>query len=340
MQMLNQCFDDNKCDTSIKTGILNLIPKKGKDSRYLKNLRPITLLNVDYKIIEKMIGTRLDIAIKELVHGDQTGFMAGKTIFTNIRRVFDLQQYCEKEEIEGVLINLDFIKCFDRISHNCIQKTMDFFQIPEYIKKWINILYDGFCIKIQNNGKFTEVVNVQRSVHQGGCASVQIFLLCAEVIALELRQCEAIKGIPVEEIIHLLNQYADDMNVASLYNQESLNAIFSKLELFRQNSGFSINYDKTAIYRMGPVVHASAEAVLYTASQVAWTSKPINVLGITVSHQQHEILNNYKVLAPKIRSVLNTWKGRNLSLMGKVFNYKYPDWITLRLSYVRTANYA
>ena len=162
------------------------------------------------------------------------------------------------------------------------------------------------------------MVNVQRSVHQGGCASVQIFLLCAEVIALELRQCEAIKGIPVEEIIHLLNQYADDMNVASLYNQESLNAIFSKLELFRQNSGFSINYDKTAIYRMGPVVHASAEAVLYTASQVAWTSKPINVLGITVSHQQHEILNNYKVLAPKIRSVLNTWKGRNLSLMGKV----------------------
>ena len=50
---------DEELYVSARTGILNLIPKPNKDSRYIKNLRPITLLNVDYKIVEKVIATRM-----------------------------------------------------------------------------------------------------------------------------------------------------------------------------------------------------------------------------------------------------------------------------------------
>ena len=44
---------------SAHKGLLTLIPKKGKDSRYIKNLRPLTLLNNDYKILAKVFATRL-----------------------------------------------------------------------------------------------------------------------------------------------------------------------------------------------------------------------------------------------------------------------------------------
>ena len=50
-KMVSACYEENELHDSAKKGILNLIPKPNKDSRFIKNLRPITLLNTDYKII-------------------------------------------------------------------------------------------------------------------------------------------------------------------------------------------------------------------------------------------------------------------------------------------------
>ena len=316
LNMILDCYKEAECDPSVKTGILNLIPKKGKDSRYLKNLRPLTLLNVDYKIIEKILGKRLDIALQEVIHHDQTGFMPGRNIACNIRKVYDLQQFCDNNNIPGVLVNLDFVKCFDRIAHSAIISSLKYFGVPEYIQNWIQILYEGFTIKVQNNGKFTDPIDVGKSVHQGGCSSVQIFLFCAEVIAIELRNCDQIHGIPVEDIVYLLNQYADDMNISSIYDVDSINSIFQKLEEFRDCSGFTLNYEKTDIYRLGPIHHSNAE--LQTMSTVSWTSEPINVLGVQVCHDTRKVLDNYDVMIEKTKATLCTWKRRQLSLIGKV----------------------
>ena len=178
------------------------------------------------------------------------------------------------------------------------------------------MLYTNFTVKVQNNGKFTQPIEVRRSVHQGGCASVQLFLLCAEVVALELRQCEKIKGIPVEDIVFLLNQYADDMNVASIFEEESIQAIFDTLERFRINSGFTVSYEKTAVYRMGTLV--GSNATVYTASEVAWTDGPINVLGIDIYHDKKQVNDNYNSLIEKAKATLAVWKSRNLSLIGRI----------------------
>ena len=55
LDMMLQCLDEEKLHDTARSGILNLIPKADKDTRFVKNLRPITLLNTDYKIIEKAI---------------------------------------------------------------------------------------------------------------------------------------------------------------------------------------------------------------------------------------------------------------------------------------------
>ena len=53
MNMLELSYQESSLPISLKNGVLNLIPKKGKDQRLLKNLRPITLLNSDYKLMER-----------------------------------------------------------------------------------------------------------------------------------------------------------------------------------------------------------------------------------------------------------------------------------------------
>ena len=182
---------------------------------------------------------------------------------------------------------------------------------------WTEVLYTDYKILIQNNGKFSEEIPIQRSVHQGGVNSVYLFLCVAEVLALSLRNNPEISGIPVNDIINLLNQYADDMDVASEYSQKSINAIMSTLEKFHDHTGFTINYDKTKLYRIGSAKRSNA--TLITQRQIAWTEEPLNILGILVGNDdEKDIENNYIPLITKIEKIITCWETRDLSLLGKI----------------------
>ena len=114
-EMIQYSFESGHLPNSLKLAIINLIKKSGKDCRKLAHLRPISLLSADYKVVEKMIGNRLETALEHIIHADQKGFQAGKNIATNIRRVFDLIQYAEQNDLEALILSLDFKKCFDMI---------------------------------------------------------------------------------------------------------------------------------------------------------------------------------------------------------------------------------
>ena len=73
-----------------RRGVINIIPKGDKDHRLIKNWRPITVLNVDYKIIAKTIANRLKPVLPDLINQDQTGYVQNRLIGENIRIVSDL----------------------------------------------------------------------------------------------------------------------------------------------------------------------------------------------------------------------------------------------------------
>ena len=70
-----------------KQGIIKVIPKKKKDISYLENWRPLTLLNVDNKIVTKTIDHRIAKILPKLINEDQTGFVKGRYIGQNIRLI-------------------------------------------------------------------------------------------------------------------------------------------------------------------------------------------------------------------------------------------------------------
>ena len=162
----------------------------------------------------------------------------------------------------------------------------------------MDIIYRNCFAKIQNNGNFSEPIHIQKGVHQGGPASSLLFLICAETLAIELRSNEHIQGISMNGILNLLNQFADDMDIFSLFNSASLNAILETLTRFHTHSGFKVNYNKTQIYRIGSIKNTNAQ--LYTQQQVDWTNNPINVLGIYITGDSTESLKlNYDVVLKK-----------------------------------------
>ena len=74
-ECLNDAYHHGEMSISQKRGVISMLPKKNKDTLLLKNWRPITLLNIDYKIATKCIAKRLEKVLTELINRDQTGYV-------------------------------------------------------------------------------------------------------------------------------------------------------------------------------------------------------------------------------------------------------------------------
>ena len=107
LDLYNYCFKIRRLHISARTGIITLLPKKS-DLLLLKNWRPITLLCCDYKLISKVISDRIKSVLTSLIHENQTGFVPGRHISTNIRKAHDILDYVSKKNIAAVLILVDF----------------------------------------------------------------------------------------------------------------------------------------------------------------------------------------------------------------------------------------
>ena len=93
---------------SQRRGVITLIPKEDSDLSTLANWRPITLLNVDYKIASKAITKRLEKVLALLMNPDQTGFIKGRYIGQNISLINDILEQTKLRNIPGILLQLDF----------------------------------------------------------------------------------------------------------------------------------------------------------------------------------------------------------------------------------------
>ena len=139
-ESLNTAYSRGQLSISQRRGVVTLIPKADSDTLKLTNWRPITLLNVDYKIASKAIATRIKKVLPHLIHCDQTGFMKDRFIGQNIRLLCDLLEQTELENIPGILLQLDFRKAFDTIEWPMIQQVLSIFNFGASIKRWIETL--------------------------------------------------------------------------------------------------------------------------------------------------------------------------------------------------------
>lgn len=206
-----------KLHFTARQGVITLLPKKDKDLSYLENWRPLTLLNVDYKIISRAIAMRLKLKIKDLVSEDQTGFIEGRDISHNLRTVFDIIQVAKERSLDMVIISMDWQKCFDRISPSAIDGALDFFNFGTKFRKIVQMLLQDSESLVINNGHLSQPFKVFSGVKQGANASPLLYDLLAEVLSIYICKNSKIKGITLGDVSNRkefkLIQFADDMNL-------------------------------------------------------------------------------------------------------------------------------
>ena len=316
LDAIKYCFARKRLFRSARQGIINTIPKKNKDGRFLKHLRPITLLNSDFKLIEKVMANRIKPRLMELIHSDQKGFLPSRRISSNIRCILDIMDMLNQERQEGVVISVDYEKCFDRLEKVAILETMKMFNFGPNIISWADTMYTDMTVKIFNNGFLSDLIKVTRGCRQGAPCSPYYFLLCAELLAIKFRENDSIEGFDLNSFRKLFGQYADDLDIYCKPTQQNIDQIQTTLASFCQATGCKVNYDKTTIYRIGPDNRALAN--IFTRNMRVEQSA-INVLGVWIAQDEEEMMRlNYAPIVDKIRGILLNWKNRQLDLIAKV----------------------
>ena len=182
---------------SQKQAIITLIENKGKDRSLLENWRPISLLNVDAKILSKLKAARIKNVLPHIIHHNQTGFIKDRFIGKTIRSIFDIMELTAEENIPSLMIFIDFQKAFDSLEWNYILKRLQYFNFdPDFIR-WVSIFYKNIQSCVINNGITSDYFTLQRGLRQGDPLSPYLFVIAAEVLGIAVRQDKEIKGIQI-----------------------------------------------------------------------------------------------------------------------------------------------
>ena len=217
---------------------------------------------------------------------------------------------------EGMVFSVDYEKCFDRIEINSMLEAMKVFGFNEEFVAWVKVLNSGNSVQVVNSGYLSEPIKVTRGCRQGSLGSPYYFLICAELLAIKLRNNENIEGFSINSFNKLFGQYADDLDLYCKTTQNDLDQIMETLTAFCKITGCKVNYDKTTLYRIGPDNKALAN--IYTRGMRV-EENTINILGITIHRDKEEMMkSNYEPLLIKIKGILNTWTNRNLDLFAKI----------------------
>ena len=300
---------------TMRQGISTCILKGDKDKLYLSNWRPIYLLNVAYKIASASIATRLKKILSSIINEDQSGFLPGRYIGDNIRVVYDVMLYSELNKIPGLLLLLDFATAFDSLSWKFMYKTLAFFNFGPNLIKWVKLFYNNICSSVIVNGHLSDWFNLHRGCRQGDPLSPYLFIICAEILSILIRQNNKIKGITINNCEFLISQYADDTTLLLDGTEQSLRETMLLLKFYANMSGLHININKTKAFWIG----SNKNRPFPICQDLNWEFETFNLLGITFTKDLSDMVNlNYNKKIEEIRTLFYHWSKRILTPIGKI----------------------
>ena len=318
LKSLNYAHQIGQMSVTQRRGIIKLIPKKDAEPYFIKNWRPISLLNCDYKIAAKAIANRFKQVLPNLIDNDQTGFLKGRFIGENIRLIDSIIKYTAAKNIPGLLLFLDFEKAFDTVEWSFLNKTLQHYNFGPSAIQWIKLFYHNTESCILNNGWSSDFFKLERGVRQGCPLSPYLFILCVEILAETIRKNKNIKGITIIDGQEIkISQYADDTTLILDGSRVSFTTALQILSLFSEISGLHLNSRKTEALWIG--ANIGKEENLHPEKGFKWVKDKVRALGIWLSTKPETTIEaNYSEKLAKVRNSLSCWELRRLTLLGKI----------------------
>ena len=160
--------------------------KKDQDKRYIKDWRPISLLNADTEILSKAISDKLKTALSTLISSQQTAYVKKRFIGESGRLFSDIIEISGWFNITGFLVTMDIEKAFDSLDHIFLISVLKKFGFGKKFITWIEILLKDQQSCVINGGTTTQYFNLERGARQGDPVSAYLFILVLEILFLNI----------------------------------------------------------------------------------------------------------------------------------------------------------
>ncbi|KAI0529431.1 hypothetical protein KFK09_001980 [Dendrobium nobile] len=272
----------------VKASAITLIPKNPHASN-INDYRPISLCNVFYKIIAKLLANRLKTVLPLIIHESQAGFIHNRCITDNILLAsevlrefnFNRNLFCAK---------LDIKKAFDTVSRKFLINRMRQKGFPDMFINWVNCCISNVHFSICLNGSLEGFFNSSSGLRQGCPLSPLLFCIVMDALSCNLTSNFVGNNSPVFNINgknfnHLM--YADDLLVFGMAKTQNATNLMNILNDFADSSGLSINPTKSSIIFSNNSFDTEQFCSIFGITQ---TSSFLTYLGIPISPER---LNAY-----------------------------------------------
>jgi Reverse transcriptase (RNA-dependent DNA polymerase) len=180
---------------SFLTSAIKLIPKKGDTSK-IKNWRPISLLNVAYKVISKAINNRLKKISGRILSRAQKGFTNNRYIQECVINMLESVAYCKNTGTKGFLLAIDQAKAFDTVDHKFIVEVYKFFGFGDRFIKMLKVTTMGRNATIVfDDNEHSKKVDLGTGFTQGNGPSPLLFNFCQQILIFKIEFNPLVKEI-------------------------------------------------------------------------------------------------------------------------------------------------
>nr|KYP38810.1 Transposon TX1 uncharacterized [Cajanus cajan] len=253
-ELLTSIFDDPTKVAEINKTFIALIPKVDNITS-LRQMRPISLCNVSYKILTKVIATRLRGIMEDFVGPNQCSFVPFRQSTDNIiitQEVIHSMKY--KSGRKGwMAIKIDLEKAYDRLSWEFIRETLTDIGIPKNLIGLIWHCISSPSMQVLWNGEALSEFTPSRGIRQGDPLSPYIFVLCMERLfhLIDIAENHKLwkpiklskKGPPLSYLA-----FADDLILFSEATLDQAEIINTCMDLFCKSSGMKVSQEKTSLF--------------------------------------------------------------------------------------------
>lgn len=253
----------------------------------MMDFRPLSMLNIDFKILSRALATRLLPHMQRLVHADQNSFIPSRSTSNNLRLLYNVMFHKDLSNYpEAVVMSIDLEKAFDSLSWGFLLATMERMQMGEGWLNWVHLLYEEPRARVRTGTTVSPSYNMCRGTRQGCPLSPLLFALAMEPLAERIRREGGRLGIKLDESTHIISLYADDVLLYLRNGAVGIQEMLRILEEFEELSGLRLNRRKTHIFPM----HPSLLRPLTLPLDLDWAPVTFRYLGVRIYHTQADLM--------------------------------------------------
>ncbi|XP_060962306.1 uncharacterized protein LOC133032394 [Cannabis sativa] len=298
-----------------------LIPKVQNPKR-TNHFRPISLCNVVYRVIAKIIANRLKPILPSIICPTQAAFVPGRNIHDNnviIQEV--IHSFNRKKGKEGFFaIKIDLVKAYDRLSWRFIDHVLECSGIPSKFRRRISQCISTTTLNVCLNRGQVGNINPSCGLRQGDPLSPYLFIWAAEVLSRLISQSldrDLIKGIKLSRGGPVLSHifFADDLILVGRANLIEANGFWSCLEKFCSWSGQQVNKLKTTIF-FSKNTPMEMRRDIKEALGIDYPEGCIKYLGLPLFRSRQKDAD-FNFILDNLTAKLQGWRAKTLSKAGR-----------------------